>query len=176
MSGFDTIQFTQEQTRTLTRVSSETMRHWRKMVPHLAAKQGKSARFSFADIICLMVAHELISTFGVHIACIGKGVDVLFQRLSETRPATLEDTIAVVTSEDTSLVSSGDLIARRLIGPVMAVPLAPLIERLRRGMMPIAPPAEQTTLPFPPRAVRVGNEAESMDQAGRMTRTRKRVV
>jgi hypothetical protein len=155
MSRLDTIHFTQEQARTLTGVSPETMRHWRKVVPHLGGKLGKSARFSFTDIISLLVVHELVAKFGIHIANIGEGVDALFRRLSEVRPSTLEDTVAVVTAVDTSLILTSEFVGRGMLGPSMAVPLAPLIERMRRQMMPITPMVEQATLPFPPRVMRV---------------------
>ena len=75
------------------------MRHWRKVVPHVD-KLGKLTRFSFTDIISLLVVNELVSEFGVHIANIGEGVDALFRGLSEVRPSTLEETVAVVTAVD----------------------------------------------------------------------------
>lgn len=102
-----------------------------------------------------LIVHELVSKFGVHIASVGEGVDALFRRLSEVRPSTLEDTVAVVTAVDTSLILTSELVGRGMLGPSMAVPLAPLIERMRRQMMPITPIAEQATLPFPPRVMRV---------------------
>jgi hypothetical protein len=55
MLTVSTIQFTQEQARTLTDVSVETIRHWRKVVPSLANKPGKSARFTFSDVVGLAV-------------------------------------------------------------------------------------------------------------------------
>ena len=156
MSETTAILFTQEQARTLTGVSVETIRHWRKIVPCLAAKPGKAARFTFADVVGLAVTRELISTFGVHIASIGQGVSSLFRALSEARAASLEGATAILTTTDASLVSAHDIMAWRLPGPALAIPLDPVIGRLRRQMMPIIPTVEQTTLPFIPRAVRSG--------------------
>ena len=152
-----TIQFTQEQARTLTGVSAETIRHWRKVVPYLAAKPGKSARFTFADVVGLAVTRELIVSFGVHIASVGPGINRIFQILSETRPTLLEDAIAVVTAQGASLSATDEFTNERLSGPALVVPLNPLIARLRHHMMPVAHGSEQATLPFAPRMVRGGS-------------------
>ncbi len=156
MSEIATIHFTQEQARTLTGVSAETIRHWRKLVPHLAGKPGKSARFTFTDVIGLAVTRELIATFGVHIINISQGVDALFRSLSDARPTSLEGAVAMVTTTDTSLIPASDIIEWRFAGPALAVPLDQLIGRLRRQMMPVIPAADQATLPFLPRVVRSG--------------------
>ncbi len=154
MSGIATIQFTQEQARGLTGVSVETIRHWRKAVPYLGTKPGKSARFSFADLLGLAVTHELISNFGVRITSISEGIDRLFRVLSDARPASFEGAVAVVTTSGASLVPAVELPERGLSEPVLAIGLDPLIARLRRQMMPVIAAFEQTTLPFPPRVVR----------------------
>lgn len=62
MPTITTIQFTQDQMRTVTGVSIETVRHWRKIVPYLATKAGKAARFSFADLLGLAVTNELVGS------------------------------------------------------------------------------------------------------------------
>src|SRR5262245_31196159 len=90
------IQFTQEQARTLTGVSVEAIRHWRKAVPYLANKPGKSARFTFADVVGLAVTQE-VTNFGVRITCVGDGIDALFQLLAQSS-GVLEDGIALVTA------------------------------------------------------------------------------
>lgn len=154
MSEIAAIQFTQEQARGLTGVSVETIRHWRKAVPYLGTKPGKSARFSFADLLGLAVTHELISNFGVRITSISEGIDRLFRVLSDARPASFEGAVAVVTTSGASLVHAVELPERGLSEPVLAIGLDPLIARLRRQMMPVIAAFEQTTLPFPPRVVR----------------------
>ncbi len=151
-----TIQFTQEQARTLTGVSAETIRHWRKAVPYLAAKSGKSARFTFADVVGLAVTREVITTFGVHIGSVNVGVNALFQLLAETQPTRLENAVAVVTASEASLSSTEDVTVRSLDGPALVVPIDPLIVSIQRHMLPIAARAKQTPLPFPPHMVRSG--------------------
>lgn len=84
-----TIQFTQEQARDVAQVSPGDMRAWRKAVPDLAGKSGKSARFTFADLVGLAITGDLTDGFGVRIGDIGDGVDTLFRALAEARPARL---------------------------------------------------------------------------------------
>lgn len=149
-----TIQFTQEQARSLTGVSVETIRHWRKVVPYLGNKLGKAARFSFADLLGLAVTHELISNFGIRITSIGQSIDSLFQILSAARPTSLEGVVAVISTSATSLVPTAELSGRELSEPILVIALDPLVVRLRRQMIPIIPAFEQTTLPFSPRVER----------------------
>ncbi len=156
MSGISAIQFTQEQVRTLTGVSPETIRHWRKAVPYLAAKPGKSARFTFADVVGLAVTREVITTFGVRIGSVSVGVNALFQRLAETRPNLLENAVAVVTTSEASLSSTEDVTVRSLGGPALVVPIDPLVVRIQRHLLPTAAGATQAALPVPRRAVRSG--------------------
>lgn len=154
MLGVPTIQFTQEQARTLTGVSAEMIRHWRKTVPYLAGKLGKVSRFTLSDVIGLAATHDLISTFGVHIANISEGVDALFHLLAEAQPTTLAQMVACVTTADAALLPAAEFTCKRLGGPVLVLPLEPVISRLRRHLLPIVSDVEQAALPFPPLMIR----------------------
>jgi len=149
------IQFTQDQLRTLTGVSAETVRHWRKTVPYLASKQGKAARFSFADLLGLAITNELVSSLGVHIGSVSAGVDRLFKLLTEANALTLDGAIVCVTSTTASLHESGSWLGSSApMQPTLAIPLDPLVARLQQHMLPVMPAPTQAALPFPPEAVR----------------------
>jgi len=155
MSAVAAIQFTQDQMRTLTGVSAETVRHWRKAVPYLASKTGKSARFSFTDLLGLAVTNELVSSLGVHIGSVSAGVDALFKLLADASAPAMDGAIVFVTSTTASLhESSSWYVARALTQPTLAIPLDPLIARLQQHMLPVMPGAAQAVLPFPPEAIR----------------------
>jgi len=148
------IQFTQDQMRTLTGVSVETVRHWRKTVPYLASKTGKAARFSFADLLGLSVTNELVSSLGVHIGSVSSGVDALFKLLAASATV-VEGAIVLVTPTTASLYESGSWNAKGvLMQPTLAIPLDPLIARLQQHMLPVMSAPAQAALPFPPEAVR----------------------
>lgn len=149
------IQYTQDQMRTLTGVSVETVRHWRKNVPYLASKTGKAARFSFADLLGLAITNELVTSLGVHIGTVSAGVDALFRLLADTSAPMLEGSVALVTPMSASLHESSAWGAGAApVNPTLAIPLNPLIARLQQHMLPVMPASSQAALPFPPEAVR----------------------
>ncbi|MHB8473452.1 MAG: hypothetical protein ACYDC8_11555 [Gammaproteobacteria bacterium] len=155
MSEITAIQFTQDQTRTLTGVSVETVRHWRKAIPYLSSKTGKAARFTFADLLGLAVTHELVNSFGVHIATLSAGVDSLFRLLAASGPASLDGAIVFITATEATLYEAGvEGIGQAPTKPALVIPLAPLMARIQRHMLPVMPVSSQTVLPFPPEAVR----------------------
>ena len=160
MPTITTIQFTQDQMRTVTGVSIETVRHWRKIVPYLATKAGKAARFSFADLLGLAVTNELVGSLGVHIGSVSAGVDKLFELLTAANAPALEGAIAYITSTSASLQesSSWNTTTRALKQPALVIPLDPLIAQLQQHMLPMMPAPTQTALPFPPEAVRAERE------------------
>lgn len=148
------IQFTQDQMRTLTGVSAETVRHWRKTIPYLATKTGKAARFSFADLLGLAITHELVNSLGVHIGTVSVGVDALFRLLSNSNTPILEGRVALITPTAASMHESANWSIGAVAGPTLAIALDPLISRLQQHVLPVAPFPSQATLPFLPEAVR----------------------
>lgn len=155
MPPLTTIQFTQEQARALTGVSVETIRHWRGVIPYLSSKPGKSARFTFGDVIGLAVTRELIN-LGIRIANVSQGVEALFQYLAQAGPSMLQGSIVLVTTRGASIIRSDDLSGLRSRESGLVVPLDPLITRIREHMLPIEPGDEQASLPFPPQIARSG--------------------
>jgi hypothetical protein len=155
MPPLTTIQFTQEQARTLTGVSAETIRHWRTAVPYLAGKLGKSARFTFGDVVGLAATRELIN-LGVRIATVSYGVEALFHLLIKEIPGNLQGGIALVTTSGASIVGPEELTSLQLDQAGLLVPLYPLIARIREHMLPTSPISEQASLPFPPQIARSG--------------------
>lgn len=155
MSVITAIQYTPDQMRTLTGVSVETVRHWRKTVPYLASKTGKAARFTFADLLGLAVTNELVSSLGVHIGTVSIGVDALFRLLADSSAMALNGAVAFLTPTSAIL---HDLNARGLgtapMQPTLIIPLDPLITRLQQHMLPVMLAPRQTALPFPPEAIR----------------------
>ncbi|MCA7082519.1 MULTISPECIES: hypothetical protein [Cupriavidus] len=148
------IQFTQDQMRTLTGVSTETVRHWRKAIPYLASKTGKAARFSFADLLGLSVTQALVSSLGVHIGSVSVGVDALFRVLAASAPL-MEGAIVLVTPTTASLHGADSWSGKDVLTePTLVVALDPLIARLQQQVLPAMSAPAQAALPFPPEAVR----------------------
>lgn len=149
-----TIRFTQEQARDLAGVSPGEVRAWRKAVSYLAAKPGKAARFTFADILGLAITRRITSDFHVRISDIGDSMDALFRALSETRPSDLEGSIALIDAQTARLVPGSDLGAKPLKDATFVVPCDQLIHDLSQRVMPLAPASLQAILPFAPQMVK----------------------
>jgi hypothetical protein len=155
MPAVTAIQFTQDQMRTLTGVSAETIRHWRKTIPYLALKTGKAARFSFPDLLGLAVTHELVSVLGVHIATISSGVDALFRLLANGNAMTLNGAAVLVTPVTATLCDAAlNGIEPLPTQPTQVISLDPLIAQLQQHMLPVMPSTFQMALPFPSEVVR----------------------
>ena len=150
MTGVISIQFTQEQARTLTGVSPETVRHWRKAIPYLFTKAGKAARYTFPELVGLAATNELVRILGVHIATVSGGVDTLFRLLASSNVASFQDAIAVVTADMATL----DKKVTACEQSALIVPLKPLVLRIQQSMLPALPNLRQAALPFPPKIVR----------------------
>lgn len=151
-----TIQFTQEQARDIAQVSPGDVRAWRKTVPYLAAKPGKSARFTFADLVGLAITAELTGTFGVRISDVGQSVDALFRALAEARPPHLEGLTALVQRTTAQLIPTADLTGRLVTEPMFVVPCDPFLFEISGRMMPLMPSSGQVALPFPPQIMKAG--------------------
>lgn len=152
--SLQTIQFTQEQARDLAGVSPGEVRAWRKAVRYLAAKPGKAARFTFADILGLAITRRITGDFHVRISDIGASVDALFRTLSETRPSELEGSVALIDARTARLVPHSDLGAKPLRYPTFVVPCDQLIQDLSQRVMPLAPASLQAALPFAPQMMK----------------------
>lgn len=155
MSEITAIQFTQDQARTLTGVSSETVRHWRKTIPYLSSKTGKAARFSFTDLVGLAVTSELVKSFGVHITIVSTGVDSMFALLASCNPASMDNTIVFITPTEAILRETGlDGIDWVPSKPTIAIPLAPYVEKIQQHVLPVVHVSRQAVLPFSFEAIR----------------------
>jgi len=140
--------------RTLTGVSAETMRHWRRAIPYLGPKSGKAARFSFADLLGLAVTHEIVNSLGVHIGTVSDGVDALFRLLVDAATPIPKASVALITPAGATLHELGSWNVDCWAQPTLAIPLDPLLARLQQYVLPLAPSPSQVTLPFPPEVVR----------------------
>lgn len=155
MSEVSTIQFTQDQARTLTGVSVETVRHWRKTIPYLSTRTGKAARFPFTDVVALAITQELVGSLGLHISTLSGGVDALFRLLAKIGPASLEGAVVLITANGATLCE-GDYLSMSIsiAAPALIVPLTPLVAKIQRQVLPSGVASDQIALPFPPKAVR----------------------
>lgn len=126
--------YTQEQARAITGIGQETLRHWRKVVPYLAIKSGKAARFSFSDLVGLLVTRRVTERLGVNISQVQGGIDCLF-RLLANEGIFRAGTVAVVQSSVSLLMGSEAQLKELLNGPTVLIPLDQVIEDLQAKLL-----------------------------------------
>lgn len=148
------IQFTQEQARIATEIPFETLRHWRKLIPYLARKSGKTARFTFADLVGLAVTREIVESFGVRIGTVQVGIDMLFRILANSRINVIQAGLVVMTTDTAKLYSHNQAIKLELPVTAIVVPCRSHVLRLQERVLPGLRSDQQPGLPFLPRAVR----------------------
>ena len=148
------IQFTQEQALLAVDISRETLRHWRKMIPYLAERSGKAARFSFSDLVALAITREIIESFGVSIASVEAGIETLFRVLAAARPGTLQTGVVIMTSATTKLYRRDQTMKLEHSVATLVVPCETHVLRMRERVVPGLRLNQQPGLPFLPRAVR----------------------
>ena len=145
-----TIQFTGEQARGLAGVTPEAWRHWRSVIPHLHAKQGKAARFSLGEIVVLSLLARAVSEFGVGVSRMALGWDRLFVLCAAKRPIDLRDASVSVGVADAD-IGAGD--GDPSDGFALVMRCAPIVDRLTAAAFPDLDPSPQRSLPFAPRLV-----------------------
>jgi hypothetical protein len=153
MGEVQVIQFTQDQARTITGISCETLRHWRKNIPYLAEKSGKAARFSFSDLICLASTAQAIEDFGVSISSIGSVIDALFRKLAESRPAMLQNQAIIIRGKNATICHLDEIAKLDFSTPIIVIPLAQLTESMRQSLLPELSSEQQFEIPFTPQSV-----------------------
>jgi len=144
------IQYTGDQARNFAGISPEAWRHWRKVVPRLAAKSGKKARFSADELIALAVLTAAVSTLNVGISHFANRWDELFDLCTQQRPTSLRSVFVIVTAEKVELVDADRLGPEQ---PAIVIPCKPIVERLWAAAFFDVVEQAQVPLPFPPQAV-----------------------
>jgi hypothetical protein len=144
------VEFTQSQVRKVVSIPPETMRHWRKVLPPLA-KRPRRTPFSHGDIVALAVVRELVRSAGIGSSALAACAESIFA-LCNGKPwhalAQCRLQIEGATAE-LAPVRSAPMLKR---GPVVMLPLSPLIEELGRGLL--GGERKQSELRFPPTVLR----------------------
>ncbi|MCA0338865.1 MAG: hypothetical protein LCH99_03950 [Proteobacteria bacterium] len=145
-----TIQYTGEQARTFAGVSPEAWRHWRKVIPCLAKKTGKSARFSSGEMVALAALAAAVHNLDIGIAKFAERWDELFDLCAPQRPGALRSAVIIVTAEAIELSEPSQF---RHDQPLILIPCEPIVDRLWDAAFSPRAEQPQIPLPFAPQAI-----------------------
>jgi hypothetical protein len=154
------VRYSQLQARQLTGVSVETLRHWRKVLPSLGDRKGRSATFSFPDLVGLSAIRVAVEAMGIGVARLANPARSLFgaqEQARWTRPGIKAPLFVVwihgseraqATFLRGAVVEGGEGLNEitSAASALVVVPLAPLLQELRSRVLL----EEEPSLPFPP--------------------------
>jgi hypothetical protein len=144
------VQFTPGQLRETVGISVETYRHWKRVMPPFADRQGYVAGFSTGDLVAARVLRCLTETFGVRAGHL-RVLSVAIVRLCNATPwAKMINRDVVIDPADQTcrLVKHGAESAREK--PIIICPMSPLMIELEGELQRLLPVSDQRQLQFPP--------------------------
>ena len=136
--------FSPAQVLDLTGISTERLRHWRKEMPELAKHKGRSASFSFEELVALSIMNRLSDELGMGAASLAPHSSSIFALLTEG--AVIEDEGTVL-----CLSKSGVTIEQLPLSidmPVMAVIRTDIVANDLYSRVIDPTPLPQLDLPF----------------------------
>lgn len=146
------MKFTQLQVREIIGLSQETLRYWRRILPPLQGRKGKSARFTAGDILALLIINEVVDSFGVNIAVIASISSQLFEQCQGVRWHQFRDRFLAIDARaaNVSPMSKSGIILPS-DGPLLILDIEKYLGMLRDSLT--SDELTQTAFPFGPMAV-----------------------
>lgn len=125
-------------------IGKDTLRHWRDKLPPLKEVDGRSRRYTLAELVAICVIACTTQKLGMNISHLRESADWLFTEVADRLSSTAEDGIVCFHSDGTA--TWADVIPTE-VDCITAVRVRPILERIRRA------PHEsikkrQLTLPF----------------------------
>lgn len=129
------MRFNTSQMQQLTGVNREQLRHWRKVLPPLEGRDGRSDTYSFSEVIAFAVLVELVNELRVSVSHLSDFSVDLFAQFSENDElSSIPDSIYVTAEGTLSLeIPKTDVF--------VTVRMQPIIERVTSSLSP-APRAQ----------------------------------
>lgn len=147
--GTDPVQYTQSQVRETVGLSLETYRHWKRVLPPLAAKGGRAACFSIGDLMAASILHRLTEIAGVRVGHLSDVSAAIFEICNKSPWAALVGMTLAIDLEQRSCSverapksQGGNL--------VLSCRLDPILEQLRDAILRGRASQSQSELLLPP--------------------------
>jgi hypothetical protein len=82
------VQFNTGQMQELTGIRREQFRHWRKVLPPLAGRDGRADLYDFAEVLALAVIAIIVDRMGVSVSRLTSGATEIFAFFAEQEDMT----------------------------------------------------------------------------------------
>jgi hypothetical protein len=134
-------------------ISQETLRHWRKVLPPLAAKKGRN-NFSLGDILALLVVKDLCSSLKIKVSEIIPIAEKLFDLCNPIKWESYRDNILVYHPATKQLeIYDGILALNSVVGPAVFININMHIGKVKNYVLGVGT-NDQLEIQFAPRLVR----------------------
>lgn len=144
------MQFTPSQLRETVGISVETYRHWKRVLPPFADRQGYVAGFSVGDLVAARVLRCLTETFGIragHLSDLSTGI-VRLCNASPWAKMINRDVVIDPAEQTCRMVQHGSENVREK--PIIVCPMSSLMMELGEALKGLLPDSEQRQFQFPP--------------------------
>lgn len=141
------LKLTPQQVANVARLSDQTLRHWRHVLPPLAGLNGYTPCFAPGDALALLVVRHLVKVMGISVSALGTVSTGLFSLCRSTSWPQLADRhllLHIERGEVSLLTREPDIDA-----PAILVPMRPFAEQLQAAWANSFPAEEQLSLQFP---------------------------
>jgi hypothetical protein len=145
--------YTPGQLRSAISISPEAYRHWRKALSPLSRGQGHSPCFSSGDLIAVSVVRTLTVDLSVRVGALNAIAAALFEICNGSPWPALERAKLILDLPAEHLDLRPETATVMSDRPLVIVPLAPIIARLRDQLLAANDGGEQPSLKFPPTAL-----------------------
>ncbi|WP_321854432.1 hypothetical protein [Paraburkholderia tropica] len=142
----DMLRLTPQQVAEVSRLSDQTLRHWRSVLPPLAGLNGYTPCFTPGDALALLVVRHLVKVMGISVGTLAGASSDLFSLCRSTSWPHLADRHLLIQIEQNSVI----LLTREpdLEAPAILVPMRPFAEQLQAAWASSFPALEQLPLQF----------------------------
>ena len=144
------MQYSQQQLRETVGISLDTYRHWKSVLPPLAAKRGRAACFSVGDLIAASVLNRLTEAAGVRIGHLSDVSAKIFAICNTSSWAALVDATLAVDLEQRTCSVERALKPHPSANLILFCRLDPVLAQLRDALLRGQSDPTQAELLLPP--------------------------
>jgi hypothetical protein len=144
------VQYTQAQVRETVGLSLETYRHWKRVLPPLATKGGRTACFSIGDLMAASIMHRLTETAGVRVGHLSDVSAAIFEICNTSPWAALVGTTLWVDLEQRTCSVERTPNPHQDANLVLSCRLDPILAQLRDALLRGRADQSQSELLLPP--------------------------
>lgn len=146
------MKLTPGQLRDVLDLSTETFRHWKKILPPLSGRNGYRPCFSLGDLLAVAIVKTLSEDLGVRVGMLASSAPSLFEICNRSSWAALERLVIVIQPGD-RVMGASNLSGCTTEAASIVVPCRPIVEQLRHRLLLEQEETSQAQLRFPPSAI-----------------------